>query len=82
MLLYAGSSEGDAYSHFSWLLVLMSVEADISSVGGRLFGMLMRASFLSLLLFLDSGRLGKMMGVKVGMEVVVEMVVEVVVNVV
>ena len=29
MLLNAGSSEGDAYSHFSWLLL------DDSHVGGR-----------------------------------------------
>ena len=41
-------------------MILMSVEVNISSVGRRLFGMVMRAASLSLLLFLDSGRLRKM----------------------
>ena len=42
----------------------------------------MRADFLSFLLFLNSGRLGKTMGVKVEMELVVEAVVEMGVKVV
>ena len=42
----------------------------------------MRGDSFNLLLFLDSGRLGKMMVVKVWMKVVVEVVVEVVVKVV
>ena len=42
----------------------------------------MRADFLSFLLFLNSGRLGKTMRVKVGMELVVEVVVEMGVKVV
>ena len=37
----------------------MSVEANISSVGERLFGMVMRADFLTLLLFLDSDLRGR-----------------------
>ena len=40
-------------------MILMSVEANISSVGGRLFGMVMRADFLNLLLFLDSDIWGR-----------------------
>ena len=47
-------------------MILMSVEANIFSIRGRLFEIVIWADFLSLLLFLDSGRLGKMMGVKVG----------------
>ena len=42
----------------------------------------MQADFLSLLLFFDSGRLGKIMNVKKGLEFLVEIVVEVVVKVV
>ena len=45
--------------------------------GGRAFGMVMRADFLMELLFLDSGRLGKVTGAKIEV-VVVEMVVGVV----
>ena len=41
----------------------MSVEEKASIVCERLFKMKMRSDFLSLLLFLDSGCLGKMMGV-------------------
>ena len=48
----------------------------------RLFRMVVRADFLSFLLFLNSGRLGKTMRVKVGMELVVEVVVEMGVKVV
>ena len=48
----------------------------------RLFRMVVRADFLSFLLFLNSGRLGKTMGVKVEMELVVEAVVEMGVKVV
>ena len=59
----------------------MLVEANISSVAGHLFGMVMQADSLNLLLFLDSGRLEKMMGEKVRMEVMVEVVAEVVVKV-
>ena len=40
-------------------------------------GIVMRADFLSLLLVLDTGRLGKMMGAKVEMEVVLEKIGEV-----
>ena len=64
-------------------MILMSVEANISNVSqwaslwdgdaGRLF---------KFALILDSGRLGKMMGVEVGMEVVFEVLVEMVVKVV
>lgn len=42
----------------------------------------MRPDFLRFLLFLNSGRLGKTMGVKVGMDLVVEVVVEMGVKVV
>ena len=40
--------------YFLWRLSLMSVEGEISNVGGRLFGMVMWTDFLRLLFFLDS----------------------------
>ena len=43
-------------------IILMSVEANVSIACERLFKMKMPSDFLSLLLFLDSGCLGKMMG--------------------
>ena len=56
----------------------MLVQANISYVGGSLFPSVMRVCFLILLLFLDSGPLGKLMAAKVGMEIVVDVVKEVV----
>ena len=60
-------------------ILLAAFESD---VGGSkctyVSGMVMKADFLSLLLFLDIGHLGKMMGVKEEMEVVLELIVEVV----
>lgn len=43
---------------------------------GVFIRMVMQANFLSLLLFFDSGGMGKMMGTKVEMEMVAKMVVE------
>ena len=77
-------------------IVQISVEANISNVVSagrffrifffqiflRLFRMVVRPDFLRFLLFLNSGRLGKTMGVKVGMDLVVEVVVEMGVKVV
>ena len=65
-----------------YFLYLMSVEGKMSNVGGRLIGMMMWADFLRLLLFLVSGRPGKVTDAKVEKDVVVMMVVEVVARVV
>ena len=54
------------------------MQVNISYVGGSLFPTVMRVCFLILLLFLDSGPLGKLMAAKVGMEIVVDVVKEVV----
>ena len=40
--------------YFLQRLSLMSVEGEISNVGGRLFGMVMWTDFLRLLFFLES----------------------------
>ena len=40
--------------YFLWRLSLMSVQGEISNVGGSLFGMVMRTNFLRLLFFLES----------------------------
>ena len=84
MLLYARFSEGDVYSHFSWLLWDDSDDGGSECIQCRLGSVRDgdAGRFFNLLLFLDSGRLGKMMGVKVWMKVMVEVVVEVVVKVV
>ena len=54
-------------THFLRRLSLMLVEADVPSVDGYLFRMVMQANFVSLLLFLDGDCLRKMIGVKVEM---------------
>ena len=54
------------------------MQVNISYVGGSLFPTVMRVCFLILLLFLNSGPLGKLMAAKVGMEIVVDVVKEVV----
>ena len=54
-------------THFLCHLSLMLVEADVPSVDGYLFRMVMQANFVSLLLFLDGDCLRKMIGVKVEM---------------
>ena len=57
------------------VIILVLVKANVPNIGGRLFEIVMQADVLSLLLFLYSGFLETMLGVKVGMEVMVEMVV-------
>ena len=56
-------------------IILVSVKANVPYIGWRLFEMVMQADVLSLLLFLYSGFLETMLGVKVGMEVMVEVVI-------
>ena len=60
--------------NFLWRLSRMFLESEMSKIGGRPFGMVMRADFLMEFFFFDGGCLGKVTGSK--MEVlVVEMVV-------
>ena len=59
-------------------MILMLVEANVSIVCEQLFKMEIRSDFLSFLLFIGIGCLGKIMGVLERMEVVVEVVVKVV----
>ena len=56
-----------------YFLCLMLVEGKMSNVGGRLIGMMMWADFLRLLLFLGSGRPGKVTDAKVEKDVVIVM---------
>ena len=58
------------------------MEANVSIVCEQLFKMKIRSDFLSFLLLMGIGCLGKIMGVLEGIEVVVEVVVKVVAKVV
>lgn len=71
--LDAGLDLLDGETFFLWPLILMSVEANISNARGYLCGIAVRADFLSFL-FLDIGRLGKMMNAKAEIEVVAKVV--------